>query len=33
MLVIPLVLVVWFLVGGLMLIPLSWLLKASQYRA
>lgn len=28
-----LVLIVWLVVGGLGLIPLSWLLKASQYRA
>ena len=28
-----LVLMVWLLVGGLGLIPVSWLLKASHYRA
>ena len=34
MLAIPFsVLIVWFLVGGLALIPVSWLLKASHYRA
>jgi hypothetical protein len=27
------VLIVWVLVGGLGLIPVSWLLKASHYRA